>query len=604
MFFVESSEGVTSESSDRSVAGVGSRGEGAVLKKRGTVLSYGRIVVLALMLLFLFISAGMQTQLIPHIDNYFISMVANGCYGRDAYCLFISPLLSGVISFLSDRDPTVDWFAAFSRVVALLGLVWVALCCYWSRLKTVGFLAVCLALVFVVMDAQLFNCNFTISSALFAAVSWLSLSVCLRCGYFRSSFALGLISLIAALFFFFASLMLRWECALLALPFLVIDLAPFVLRNGKPCIDKQLLCRPFGRRLGAVLLGGGLLVLLTSVSVYELSHLDGYEEAIRYNSARSSIVDYPHKDYSEVSSELPWLSENDYALLLSWFFADTDFFDTNNMELIADACRSAAPGVDSAPALINRVAKILGNEGGSWLVLICIAGLLLAIRMDGTFRLKALVCAALGLAILAYYAYLGRLPYRIIVSVYLFVLTFFLSDILRDGDRGEVGAGRGRFLLASGSGLLIGFALIVLASLPAWVESYGAQHVKIDDQVGAVERVEFYDRVRDVDDAFLLWDSSAYVNAYRYRGIMPSADCISHNAPTGTWLYGQPYYNDFLAQRKAPNPAKALLERPNTYYVAEDPTRLLLFLREHYGPDLQAIQVGSVCDCPIWEFVS
>ena len=51
-----------------------------------------------------------------------------------------------------------------------------------------------------------------------------------------------------------------------------------------------------------------------------------------------------------------------------------------------------------------------------------------------------------------------------------------------------------------------------------------------------------------------------------------------------------------------PNPARALLERENTYYVAENEETMLVFLQEHYDEETIASQVGEIEGIPIWKF--
>lgn len=67
-------------------------------------------------------------------------------------------------------------------------------------------------------------------------------------------------------------------------------------------------------------------------------------------------------------------------------------------------------------------------------------------------------------------------------------------------------------------------------------------------------------------------------------------------------LYGQPYFEGFLAERDVANPAAALLEREDTFFVSRDPSLVLEFLRERYSPYARVRQTGLADDVPVWEF--
>ena len=85
-------------------------------------------------------------------------------------------------------------------------------------------------------------------------------------------------------------------------------------------------------------------------------------------------------------------------------------------------------------------------------------------------------------------------------------------------------------------------------------------------------------------------------------GKLPTKEFMLHNIPAGDWTYGQPYFNELLINIDAENPALALLERKHTYYVDDDCSFVLQYLREHYGIDIKAEQVGIINNVPVWQF--
>ncbi len=546
--------------------------------------SVAMLAVFAALLVFLWVA---QSRLVVHVDNYFISMVANGYYGQNAYCLFINPVLSWIIFLLASINPTVDWFLLLSQLLTFFGLIYLA-CCILRRGMPGPRAAIMLLLsVYVAAHAQLFNCNFTISSAFFAAIGWVSLSRYVRSPLARKSdfrgFTLG-----CALLFYGASIMFRWECALLSVPFAIVDFVPLGIRAGRIAIDESAVVALKRSCLG--LCAVAALAIVLSAAMFCLKCSPAYSQAGEYNDARSSIVDYPAKKWEEVSGDLPWMTEDDYRLVHAWFFADTELFSTAHMEEIALYSRVNNNSIDSPLTLVNVV--LLGLAGSSgYLITICAFGLYALCFGDGAVRAKLIASALIALGVLFYYAYVGRLPERVVLAILFNLLIAAGIGCCSVGDRlirAKSHPGADAALCA-----VVVFALI--CAVPQGVSRYQSQIAGrfCDDSVEIVE---------SGGDPILLWDSSAYVNRYRFAGRMPTKEYISRNIPTGTWLYGQPYFEDFLAERGVANPAAALLERGDTFFVSRDPSLVLGLLRERYSPYTEVRQVGLADDVPVWKF--
>lgn len=549
----------------------------------------GRATIAALAIAYLLYAWIIQGGLIVHVDNYFISMVSNGLYGEDAYCLFINPALSLCLKGLSTIAAGIDWFTMLSQVLTFFGLTWIFVCLMLQKRSAADCLVVFLVEAYVVMEAQLFNCNFTISASLFAAVGWFSLSGYARWGSRAEGFRHKFILLIIAGVYYSFAFMYRWECALLSVPFVIIDLFPAKWERGRLRRDKAL-------HLGALCRGMTLLVALGILFMgvsFGLTHHGAYEEASRYNNARSSIVDYPAKSWNEVSEDLPWLSDIDYALLHTWFFADTSFFDTDRLQEIAHFSRTDNQSDNSILSLAKNMESNLAAERGA-VLLVCVIGFALFLRGRLMSRVKIATCFALVLCIFGYYTLLGRLPSRVVLSVLLFLLIFMLNSAFCLDDNERPNLQSGCSFWAKGV-VCVCVLAIFIGTLPAWNANFESQ---------AIDRsyVVSVDLDGVADDAIFFWDSSAYVNEYRLKGLLPTKEYLSRNIPTGTWLYGQPYFEKFLADQGAANPTTAFLERPQTYFLSRDPSLVLAFMREHYAPNVEVRRVGSIGDSPVWEF--
>lgn len=545
------------------------------------------VVMLAVFAALLVCLWAAQSCLVVHVDNYFISMVANGYYGQDAYCLFINPVLSQILFLLASVNPAVDWFLLLSQLLSFFGLVFLAYCALRCGTPAPRAAVVLLAMVYVTAHAQLFNCNFTISSAFFAAVGWVSLSLYVRSSPVQESGFRG-VALGCALLFYGASIMFRWECALLSVPFAIVELLPLSVRAGRMAIDEPAVMALKRSFLGMLALTA--LAVALSAAMFCLKCSPAYSEADEYNDARSSIVDYPAKRWEEVSGDLPWMTENDYRLVHAWFFADTELFSTTHMEEIAQYSRANSNSIDSPSALVDMVLFGLAGSSG-YLIAICVFGLY-ALRLGGgTVRAKLIISALIASGALFYYAYVGRLPERVVLAVLFNML--IATGIGYCSVGGKLIRTKCRFGADAVLCAVVVFALV--CAVPQVVSRYQSQIVGrfCDDGVEIVD---------PGDDPILFWDSSAYINRYRFAGCMPTKEYISRNIPTGTWLYGQPYFEAFLAERGVANPAEALLERGDSFFVSRDPSLVLGLLRERYSPYAQVRQVGLADDVPVWKF--
>ena len=76
-------------------------------------------------------------------------------------------------------------------------------------------------------------------------------------------------------------------------------------------------------------------------------------------------------------------------------------------------------------------------------------------------------------------------------------------------------------------------------------------------------------------------------------GKLPTRRILEHHIPLGDWTSGQPYWTEFLARIRHPNPLRDLVEKDNVY-IMSDSDYILSFLREHYGEDIVLTEAGEV----------
>ena len=149
--------------------------------------------------------------------------------------------------------------------------------------------------------------------------------------------------------------------------------------------------------------------------------------------------------------------------------------------------------------------------------------------------------------------------------------------------------------------LFVAFILCVGIIKDIAIAGFCVPHLAINSRSDACEfsNNEIYE-----EDTLIFWDSwhTNVTNYFMEKGKLPAVDFLNHNLSIGDWIYGQVYFNNHLIEVNASNPAKALLQRNNTYFVGSDYTFLLEYLREHYGINIGVKKCGEINNLPIWKF--
>lgn len=109
------------------------------------------------------------------------------------------------------------------------------------------------------------------------------------------------------------------------------------------------------------------------------------------------------------------------------------------------------------------------------------------------------------------------------------------------------------------------------------------------------------------ENNIFVWDVYLYddvaLGYYINQNKLPNIEFINHNLPAYEWTYGQPYWNNYLNSIGLKNPARSLIERKNTYYVSNNPEKVMIYLKEHFGKDIVMKNVFDIDGIPVWEFI-
>lgn len=527
--------------------------------------------------------------LYTQVDNYYVSLITNRVFDLDNYCMFLNPVLCKVIGIMNILMPEADNYTLLSRILILLG-IWCISCHIAEAVHKKSELVISYAVLFVlVINDSLFYDYYTIWSAFYSFVGMVLLLSCCR-EEIRWKKVFG------TLFVIFG-FMWRKQGAMLFIPFFCLDLfIKFISYQGQHESRKRW-CKKICRVCSPMFLTVFVLLSLD----YGVQHSEKYRESIMFNNAAGATVDYPMKAYEDVKEILPEISQNDYESIQIRLYADTERVDYLYSERIKEAGQTTAVPLDfhgfleSNFILVQLVTGSMKTMFSCMLLFLFIICVLLS-HTKWLFKLEALCCYGGAYLIMIYFASVGRVPLRVFNSILYAVFGIIL--VLYSG--GEWGK---EYLRIKWLSWLIGVAVIGVALLDIRTYNFVIPQSVFKVREGADEsrwESTYQNEVRYV------WMTSEFVERplrdFIDQGKFMTDEFLEHNLFVGEWLYGQVYYNNYLNKIGLSNPMKALLEREQTYLVAEDNTMVLTYLKEHFDENVVAQKVGEIEGIPIWEF--
>lgn len=518
-------------------------------------------------------------------DNFIISLVLNGYYSSPQ-SQYQHPLLCFVINTISHILPCADAFMLFIHIDVFfeLAILFYLLAekpmskglNYWKLQDFLTFLLVLLSIVVFSAGFKIWYVNYTIIAAsfVFTGVMMLSVAKLRNKSYLWIAIGTAFISF---------GFMLRKESGLLFIPFFILILMADVLSSSNRRDEIKAFSKCFIPSILSVAL------LLTSQMIF--NSFEPYDSAKRYNEARTTVVDFPMKSWSNVSDQ-DGFTKSDYDAATNWLFSDTEIMDTALISRIADAgsrnrYEFTSDGTRKALADIWRTA-------GRTDVYISLAILLVFLLMlrnvffeKSIYRILASVFVVFGgFLILLYYTIIGRAPLRVWDPV-IFAALATETLIMMGGKSRWNDTAHAVFLLAISIVLYYGVGQVFA-------------HTELcDPQLAVLGRVgggfiDPYDETVKGDDLYIWsnWPSTIPEEA-EVSGKLPSQIVVDHNIAIGDWSSGQSYYTAFLERIGHPNPIRDLVEKDNVYIMSNS-DYILNFLREHYGADIDLVEAGEV----------
>ncbi|MGN0502901.1 MAG: hypothetical protein ACI4HN_08245 [Ruminococcus sp.] len=521
------------------------------------------------------------------IDNHGISMILNQNYSSDNYCCFVSPILSYLVKFVNMILPTADGFVLIMELlmtVAMCTLAYILLSVCKNKLNVI---LVWLFIVFVNYCLNIYHANFTIYTSVLCLVGCMGL-------FYYIKKQIGAIVAITSLLTIYMAGMFRFNSLLLIIPFFILTclIRLFVERKGY----KKYILR-FSLIVLSILLCCGCHKVINSF----VSGSDTYTYATHYNSERSKLFDFENYDYEEISSELNKLniSQNDYNSIRASLLADTEVVTPEYMKNItAVSQHDFSEKIYDLHKNLADVLYILQTDTA--LSLQCIAFiffiLLLIILTDCSYiYVCELLLSCLGtIIIILYFSFLGRIPDRVIQSIFIGNWFVYISAFLNNEFKWKF---RTKRLL----GLLYGIMIAGIAISSVLVVNNSST---VFSSITANKCTT--EPIKNSDNKYI-WNTSSYNdyvdNVFWSINKLPSIEFMKQNISDGKWVYGQVCYNDYLNSIGLSNPMKSLLEN-NVYYVSDEVRcdMVLTFLKEHYDKNITVEQVDSIDDTPVWKF--
>lgn len=579
---------------------------------------WDRADICASLFLIIYLCFSIFFPLYSDIDNYLISLVTNGVYSStENYVIYIHPCLCYIIKCMSFVFPNADNYLLLNELLMLIGvwlLSYISLNLSHSKLQKLCTQVVLFVLV-MYKSSRCFD-NFTVTAAFLMCVGMalIAYSIISNKVYYRWLY------LIAIIFIMFGY-MWRAEAVLMGMPYFIFMLVICYIIRCDKCADtcyKQLPAKfviPFNMHVAKqiFLIGCCVFCCLLPFKLWnkEIQHSNAYYDGIVYNEARSSLVDYKQTWNSLDEAYVPGgVTYNDANAAMSMFLADTENMTGKRLlEIGAHAVRKTIPLLSLEyfhMLLLSATIFCPSFAAISFFVF-------LVIFSSNYKRWQKLAALCVYLSYLCYSTFfitIGRILPRVysILYYYMFVVLVTIlyvpmvlttsTDILK-------------FYFRKGFRI---FAVCGIFITMSWRVADGIKNItglqssfcaKQDNESLAVDWQQGEDLyiwdVRVLDDTLM----KDYMNV----GKLYSKDFITHNIPAGEWIYGQPYFYDYLSWSGIGDPLTALLTREHTYYIGTDDSLkiALTYVQEHVSSEYRTVPIqhfeqnGKTYG--VWQFV-
>ncbi len=550
------------------------------IKQQTKTALHAGIVLTALipLLAALFFNRCTMDWFVENNDNFSIAAVT-GNLKYSNYCIFLNPVLCGVIHSIAALLPKADAFALTSLILCELAFVSAAVLIFkrTSGAKRLIFLTA----VAVYASLGVYTQNFTVIAAFLTMTGAVPLLSAVISGKRN-----GIHTLISVFFISFGC-MYRSECALLFIPFAAVCVLAALFQNK----GQQ---KAFCFNAAAVLLPAAAAAAVLFGIALAVSGTPNIKAGLDFNTARARVQDYPLLPYEKAKESLPAdVTENDYTLITHFMTPDTQRMNTEYLRAFANAAIDSTP--NRAEIIRSTLAKNKYSLKSAVLFIFALA-VFLTVMLSRENKIKkaaALLCF-LGIPMCcAVFLYLGRLPERVLISVITAGMTS-LCAILYNTE------------IKDSKAVYFVFAVIIAAAFARYaVKDAGGKPSAIFTAKVYPADFEAPLDATYTDGCVFVWDTINYSLApamyFSANGKLPSEQFELHNISAGGWSYMQLYQRQAFAEMGIQNPAYDLVYRPGTYYVGELSV-METYIKEHIEPNIRSEHIGDILNTPVYKF--
>ncbi len=560
-------------------------------------------------------------------DNITVGVVTSGFYGDNNMCQYLHPLFCLVIKLLNPLLPTADVFTTLMHVFLLIGIFCISYAAIeiafekpislWRVEDYISRALLFLAIIYFVLGLKLFGINYTVQTGAIIATGVVTL-------FYAFHTNKGKIWIFAGTFLFFAGFLGRIEACLLSMPFIVLELFTELLRDKERlnCIKKTT----------RYILPSMVVIVVLLGSKWAFLKTEPYQSDAAYNKYRTIIEDYPMESYGVTYKDWDGIDKDIYLAITHWDLIDTDKIDTETMMKIAevgsrDDYQATAEGLKRTLQEMKRQSTKVDVHAMTLTALVIVMTLWCAFAVKSVWlKLETLFSFGGGFIILFYFTFRGRAPLRVWQCVLIDALTILILVIAKDGmeriqislpseqehndiEEEKPSSEKKQQKITMGHRtVIVTFQLLLCIILYfgiGQVMAHSTVHMPFSPltaKVGADD--SGYEKTFE-DDSLYIWPGW-YLHIpdhFAKQHKLPTQRVIEHNIAAGDWIYGQVYFRDFLHRIGAPNPALALLNRPNTYVMEGQEELMLSYMQQHYGKDLELVYSHKVNGKKAYRFV-
>ncbi len=544
-------------------------------------------LILSVVLAFILWLSQTVLPIYTDIDNYGISLILNGEYSNsDNFCCFVNPILSILVKGVDSVLPNADGFVLLMELFMTLAFSIFAYLLLSACHKKINILISWLFIILINLSLNLFHANFTIYTSILCFIGLLGV-------YLFCKKKVNILVALVSVSLFFVGGLFRFESQLLILPFYFLACITEIVILRKEI--RKHLARYIVVLLVLVICCGGNKI------VYNFAHdSEIYQESVKYNSERSKLFDFKNSDWEDISSKLEdiGVSQNDYESLKESLLADTDIVTADYMREINKISNyNFAQKMSVLPDNFTTISFVIQTDTSLYLQIFAFIVLLLLLVLltncSAIYFFELILSIFGSLTIVTYFAFIGRVPDRVIQSIFLGNWFVLIVAVLSNKFIWKIQTGRLKILISGALISVIAFSYYNIDCVNSVLSCFNSKAGQPEDNVSTSNKY--------------IWETNSYnkyiQDVYWMNNKLPSNSFMNKNTSDGKWVYGQVCYNEYLSRIGLVNPMKSLVE-DNVYYVSDKERcdSVLTFLHEHYGADIIVREIDKIDNIPVWKF--